>query len=407
MTAQKKATAYWWMVLTVAVAMSSYANVRHSHVVAPGNSVAAWTAGLLPFALLVMVEGIWLATKAGVAGVRRQLATAGVSALAVVVLIASYVGVLSTVRETGLASAFPWLEFGMAAVPDLLMIFATMYVMGLRASTADDEAVTPSAWSRIGGNLVARVEAATAPDALGRPTVGPTDDSRRSVVAESPTASERAVTHHPMVDRQVVGDGSPIESPTAVDVDSPTDEVVDRPVVAPVAVAESTITTTEVVMDDSGDSPQVGAVAADEVTQPITHDDVDDHSLVDSPVVAESPTTAEWPIAHPLEADRPVVVGGRSPTGDGESSTDEVVVGDSATTPVEVVSTDAIAERVHAESGTTKPVEAVAAVLRLAAEGGSQRAIAAEVGVDRSLVRKWTQAAEDYERPALRAVVND
>ncbi|MEJ9078420.1 helix-turn-helix domain-containing protein [Gordonia malaquae] len=67
-----------------------------------------------------------------------------------------------------------------------------------------------------------------------------------------------------------------------------------------------------------------------------------------------------------------------------------------------------LAERVHAETGTTKSVEAVAEVLRLADGGASQRAIAQAVGVDRSLVRRWTQAAKDMQddqrRPALVAV---
>jgi len=67
-----------------------------------------------------------------------------------------------------------------------------------------------------------------------------------------------------------------------------------------------------------------------------------------------------------------------------------------------------LAERVHAETGTTKSVESVVEVLRLAEEGQSQRAIAQAVGVDRSVVRRWTQTAEnmqdDQRRPTLVAV---
>jgi len=48
---------------------------------------------------------------------------------------------------------------------------------------------------------------------------------------------------------------------------------------------------------------------------------------------------------------------------------------------------------VHQESATTKPLEDVAEVLELAEAGMSQRAIAAEVGVDRTVVSRWIKIA--------------
>lgn len=141
-----------------------------------------------------------------------------------------------------------------------------------------------------------------------------------------------------------------------------------------------------VVVGDPGAAPQVNEVAVVEST---SHDEAAITHVGDQPVVVESPTA--------VESTTPVV-----------AVTTQSVVVDSTTTdstiPAHDEPTTTVAEIIHAETGTTKPVEAVAAVLRLAESGESQRAIAAEVGVDRSLVRKWIAAADGHQKPALTAV---
>ena len=165
-TRRRLATGYWWLALAMSVAVSSYGNIRHATGVAPADHMteAQWIAGSLPVVLLVLVEGIAIGVRAGIAGWQRWMATGFVAILAAVVLASSYVGLLSLVRSTELFAGADALNLGLAAVPDLLMVAATVYVMTLR-SPADGEAATQSstAWSRIGGNLLARVEQASAP----------------------------------------------------------------------------------------------------------------------------------------------------------------------------------------------------------------------------------------------------
>lgn len=161
-----RATRYWWAVLLLSVFVSSYGNIRHAQMIAPAEVLteAQWIAGALPLALLLMVEGIAFGVRGGVAGWQRHLATTVVVILGLIVLASSYVGLLGVVEGTMLFAGGTWfLNLGLAAVPDLLMIASTVYVMSLRrpAEAEVSEARQPSRWSRITGNLLDRVESAT------------------------------------------------------------------------------------------------------------------------------------------------------------------------------------------------------------------------------------------------------
>ena len=78
-------------------------------------------------------------------------------------------------------------------------------------------------------------------------------------------------------------------------------------------------------------------------------------------------------------------------------------VADSASQPVADQPTSQVAEvadRVREMTGTTKEAEEVSRVLELAEEGLSQRAISAEVGIDRSTIGKWIKAAAEIRAEA-------
>ena len=312
------ATAFWWSLLAASAAVSSYGNARHAEMVVADPDMlgfARTVAGALPVVLLLMVEGIALGVRAGVDGWQRRAATVVVGALSIIVLASSYVGLYSLVVSSGLFDATV-LNLGLAAVPDLLMVSATVYVMSLRRPAATTTTTV-------------------------QPPVG-------------------EATNHPAT-------GWLAEPPVVVDAPVPTVEVADPVVASPVAAAEPSEVDRPVAVDDHQEEPLVSEVVVDSITHPAT-------------------TTTNQP---------PAVVDDHHPDQPVGDRVGEAVVD--------------LARRVHAETGTTKPVKSVVEVLRLAEEGQSQRAIAQAVGVDRSVVRRWTQAAKDIQdnhqrRPALVAV---
>lgn len=164
----RTALIFWWAVLLGSVALSSFGNVTHARNVAPERfqSWASLIGGAFPWALLVMVEGIALGTRGGASGRARTVALGVIVPLAVIVFASSYVGLLFVVQATGLftspGSSVPILNFGVAAVPDLLMVASTVYIFSMRSSLTVAKAVRGgSRWSRIGDNLLARAERLT------------------------------------------------------------------------------------------------------------------------------------------------------------------------------------------------------------------------------------------------------
>ncbi|WP_074320714.1 hypothetical protein [Mycobacteroides abscessus] len=199
---RRGALVFWWAVLLVSAAMSAYGNVRHAEMVAPAEhlTVARFIAGALPLALLVMVEGIAVGTRGGAAGRPHTIGLSIIVPIAAVVLASSYVGLLSLVQATGLFApptdagsvSVGLLNYGLAAVPDLLMIASTVYVMSLRsASEPAARAAAPTAWSRIGGNLLSRAEQITAPK---KPQVESMDRENRADVDQATRAAVQAPT---------------------------------------------------------------------------------------------------------------------------------------------------------------------------------------------------------------------
>lgn len=366
----RAAVAYWWAALAISVAVSSYGNVRHATGVAPVEYLteARWIAGSLPVVLLILVEGIAIGVRAGIAGWQRWMATGFVAILAAVVLASSYVGLLSLVRSTELFAGFDALNLGLAAVPDLLMVASTVYVMTLR-SPADDEAVIKpvSAWSRIGGNLLAHVEQASAPT--------------------STTVDEHAV---------VTVDDGPRPVPPAVD--QAVSEAVDD---------DAKLSTTAVDDTDTLSTPTVTAPVVDESAQVNTAND--NLSPLDDSDPAPS-TTAEGDAT--FVDDSPVVDSHSVAT-----TTDQAVVVDDATPSTTVDDRiTVLATAVVDETRTKVDVTDVARVLDLRRDGLSMTAIADRVGIAShstvsGLVKAAVRIDDDYaaavgqqRRPALAAV---
>ncbi|HNP58619.1 MAG TPA: hypothetical protein PK331_16650 [Gordonia sp. (in: high G+C Gram-positive bacteria)] len=202
---------YWWAILALSVVVSSYGNVRHAELIAPAEVLteAKWIGGALPVTLLLMVEGIAFGVRSGVAGWQRTLATVIVGSLGAVVLASSYIGLLSVVELTELFAGGTWfLNLGLAAVPDLLMIASTVYVMSLRrpAEAEVSEDRQPSRWSRIAGNLLDRVESATEAHSDA-------DDARADVVSRGSDHEAAQPVDRPAPRHAAQGEPTPVAQP--------------------------------------------------------------------------------------------------------------------------------------------------------------------------------------------------
>jgi len=370
----RAAVAYWWAMLALSVIVSAYGNVRHAEAVAPVEhlAVARWIAGALPVTLLLMVEGIAIGVRAGVAGWQRWMSTAFVAALAAVVLASSYVGLLSLVEATGLFGA-PALNFGLAAVPDLLMIAATVYVMSLRepAEAAAPETRRPGAWSRIGGNLVARVEMATAPKTE---TVESAVDAPVELTDELVASSVDGLVELPSSSGVELPDGSAV---SAVELELSIGELSSTTTRHPAELGRQVVEQVPTSSSSSGGAPvELPDDTRDELTDELTHEPVT--SSVDDPP------------ARPVE-----LVPSSSP--------DEV---DDPPTTTDYEGWRRVADEVVATSKISAGPDDLARVLALDAGGVSKQRIADEVGRSRSTITGWLKTVEEMEidRPQLAAV---
>ena len=229
-------------------------------------------------------------------------------------------------------------------------------------------------------NRITEQERATAPQSA--------DEAGRHQVADGTAA-------HPLVVADTVADRHPTAVADLV-ADWPVGPVaVEPPVAGPVGGGISTAVADMVADPPVADaSPQVEPVADDPPL--VVADRVADWSITPDPV-ADEPVAVDPPVVVDESADLPPVA---------DSSLDELADSVADEPPAAGDLAD-LAERVHAATGTTKPVEAVVRVLELSQEPDvSQRSISTEVGVDRTLVSKWIKAADELvdERPSLAVV---
>ncbi|WP_287004261.1 MULTISPECIES: helix-turn-helix domain-containing protein [Gordonia] len=397
-TRRRLATGYWWLALAMSVAVSSYGNIRHATGVAPADHMteAQWIAGSLPVVLLVLVEGIAIGVRAGIAGWQRWMATGFVAILAAVVLASSYVGLLSLVRSTELFAGADALNLGLAAVPDLLMVAATVYVMTLR-SPADGEAATQSstAWSRIGGNLLARVEQASAPPtgSVDQPLDPPSNSAATIQATSADDLDEGVAADAPTT--PATGSSVPVDEPAAsggeLSVSTPTSVTDERDEL----VADELAATARRAVD-LGPHP-----GDDRVT---SGDELTDEWVVDPPttladerrrVDADDPTTGTDELATTTPT---------SVTYDpGELVADELA----ATPTSDTDEWRRRADDVLATSQIAADADELATVLRMADAGASKQAIADSVGRSRSTVSGWLRVAGADGRSRHLAAVSE
>lgn len=161
-------TSFWLLLMIVFVGVSVVGNVVHADAVASEEyrTIARWIAGGLPVALLAMVEGVGIGTRGGASGRARTVSLGITVVLAVIVFAGSYWGLLFVCQRTEL---FHGLAYGVAGVPDLMMLAATIHLVSMRSTDTTTETPTESSWSRLREAMVTRTEAALA---TPKPSIG-------------------------------------------------------------------------------------------------------------------------------------------------------------------------------------------------------------------------------------------
>lgn len=323
-----------------------------------------------PAMVIVMTEMVVISHKRN-AGWARALVTALAALVGLIALVVSYSGLVHVC--TTIVGLPVWLGYAAPLIVDAPIIAATIGLWDVqqriradRVAVADQPTATVA---EVADHQVAQpVEVADQPVAEGQPATV-------ELVADQPTATFTEVADQPVADEP----GAPemvVGQPVADDVSANLDEVVDSPVAdhppqVNVVAAEEPATVTEVADQPLATVSEMAVADSQGVADEpaATVELAADQSPATNPEVADSPVADEQPASAP-----PVADGGAADPG----------VAD-------------LARRVHEESATTKPLEDVAEVLELAEAGMSQRAIAAEVGVDRTLVSRWIKASQTLE----------
>lgn len=150
-------TSFWLLLMIVFVGVSVVGNVVHADAVASEEyrTIARWIAGGLPVALLAMVEGVGIGTRGGASGRARTVSLGITVILAVIVFAGSYWGLLFVCQRTEL---FHGLAYGVAGVPDLMMLAATIHLVSMRSTDTTTETPTESSWSRLREAAVGNLE---------------------------------------------------------------------------------------------------------------------------------------------------------------------------------------------------------------------------------------------------------
>ncbi|GAB2636107.1 hypothetical protein GCM10027169_00310 [Gordonia jinhuaensis] len=344
---------YYAVVLVAGVALSVAGNALHAHSVTGGSVLASVGAAVFPLLLLMMTELTVLTAKRFGGWVRAV--TAGLAAVVAVISFAiSYEALAYAARELfGIERHLAWLA---PLTVDLPIIGATLALWAASDLIRRDQAV------------VANEPAAPVADDRPMPVVPPVT----TTVADRPSP---AMT--------VVGDSAaPTSHSTTTGAEA---AAVGDSVGDPVGDSADSVVGS---VGDSGEPPQVSGGVAESTGESTIHHQqpvAKAPAAVDETAATnQSPTAPTAAITHPV-AESPTMAAGPAAVADQPLE---------SAAPVDE-STIELARAVHAATGTIKPVEVVAEVLRLTAAGESQRAVADAVGVDRTLVRKWRASGEE------------
>lgn len=200
-----------WLLLVAFTALSSYLNYRSANL--DGSHEIAHAA--VPFVVLVVGGFVELALLSAIHRVAKAATVTALFACFAVVLVTSYLGILPIAKSW--FHAMPErVVFGLAAIPDVVMLAAVSVLMSLRArrkGTASETA-QPSRWARISGNLGDRIEQMTA----APPSANPSAEGLKT-----PTETPVSGVTEPLTDPSVEA----LETPSVSSVEPSAEEFVE------------------------------------------------------------------------------------------------------------------------------------------------------------------------------------
>lgn len=162
-----------WLMLVAFTALSSVMNVEYARL----TESDVLFHGAIPVVVLVVGFFAELTFLSSSHNWAKRAVLAALLCCFAVVLVASYLGVRYTVNDRN-PHAPEWVNNGLAAIPDVVMLAAATVLLSLRARRKGTvtESAKPSRWARIGGNLGDRFERLTE----AKPSANPFAEPLRS-----------------------------------------------------------------------------------------------------------------------------------------------------------------------------------------------------------------------------------
>lgn len=159
----RPAVLFSWLVLLAFTGVSVWLNVAAVELHGPATVLARCVHGGLPVTLLVALTLLELSVLAGAHGAAKFTGLLGLVAVAVTTFAGSYAGILNVITSGDPTSPAP-LRWSVSAVPDVLMLTATVILVSLRQKRHGTVSVTgPGRLSRIANVIGDRVENRLAP----------------------------------------------------------------------------------------------------------------------------------------------------------------------------------------------------------------------------------------------------
>ncbi|GAB5896991.1 hypothetical protein OKHIL_27980 [Mycolicibacterium mageritense] len=212
-----------WLMLAAFTALSSVMNVEYARL----TESDVLFHGAIPVVVLVVGFFAELTFLSSSHTWAKRAVLAALLGCFAVVLVASYLGVRYTVNDRN-PHAPEWVNNGLAAIPDVVMLAAATVLLSLRARRKGtiSETAKPSRWAKIGGNLMTRAEQLTEP----KTSVEPSAEGLRTPL-ETPVSAVVEPLTDPFAEA--------LETPTTPSVEPSAEEFVE-PLKTPAKPAPST-----------------------------------------------------------------------------------------------------------------------------------------------------------------------
>lgn len=189
-----------WAVLIVFTALSSYLNARRVVLDGAADTELIVFHAAIPAVLLVAGLFAELVSMSSVHRTAKAVTVTGLVAVFGITLVASYLAILGVVVAWN-PHAPAWVNAGLAAVPDIVMVMSGSVILSLRvrrhglAPTAKKPSrkASPGRWSRIGDNLMSRAERLTE---VREPQVTAVGHAARADEPQPPAQVNRAPAAH-------------------------------------------------------------------------------------------------------------------------------------------------------------------------------------------------------------------